>query len=76
METVDLNVWALIQQGALSTYPLLASSIVVVAMLTLGCGDSTLRISPPLVIDKSLMDEGLEILEASITEAEAEGLAD
>lgn len=32
METVDLNVWALIQQGALSTYPLLACSIVVVAI--------------------------------------------
>ena len=32
METVDLNVWALIQQGALSTYPLLASSIVVLAI--------------------------------------------
>jgi 4-aminobutyrate aminotransferase len=45
-------------------------------LLTLGCGDSTLRISPPLVIDRPLIDEGLEILEASITEAESEGYAD
>jgi 4-aminobutyrate aminotransferase len=43
-------------------------------LLTLACGDSTLRVSPPLVIDRALMDEGLGILEASITEAEAEGL--
>lgn len=43
-------------------------------LLTLGCGDSTLRIAPPLCIDQKLMEEGLEILEASITEAEAEGL--
>ncbi len=43
-------------------------------LLTLGCGDSTLRVAPPLCIDQKLMEEGLDILEASITEAEAEGL--
>ncbi len=43
-------------------------------LLTLGCGDSTIRIAPPLCIDQQLIEEGLEILEASITEAEAEGL--
>jgi biopolymer transport protein ExbB len=32
METVDLNFWTLIQQGALSTYPLIACSIIVVAI--------------------------------------------
>lgn len=45
-------------------------------LVTLGCGDSTLRISPPLIINRSQMNEGLEILEASITEAEAQGFAD
>ncbi len=45
-------------------------------LVTLGCGDSTLRISPPLVINRSQVNEGLEILEASITEAEAQGFAD
>ena len=42
--------------------------------LTLGCGDSTIRLAPPLNITKSLIDEGLEILETAISEAEAEGL--
>lgn len=41
--------------------------------LTLGCGDSAIRLSPPLNITRSLMDEGLEILEAAISDAEAEG---
>lgn len=41
--------------------------------LTLGCGDSAIRISPPLNITRPLMDEGLEILETAISEAEAEG---
>jgi 4-aminobutyrate aminotransferase len=42
-------------------------------VLTLGCGDSAIRLSPPLNITRSLMDEGLEILEAAISDAEAEG---
>jgi 4-aminobutyrate aminotransferase len=42
-------------------------------ILTLGCGDSAIRLSPPLNITRSLMDEGLEILEVAISEAEAEG---
>ncbi|MCK4963134.1 MAG: aminotransferase class III-fold pyridoxal phosphate-dependent enzyme, partial [Anaerolineales bacterium] len=42
-------------------------------LLTLGCGESTIRISPPLNISRDLIDEGLEILEIAISDAE-EGL--
>ena len=41
-------------------------------LLTLGCGKSTIRISPPLSITKSEMDAGLEIFEESINLAEKE----
>jgi 4-aminobutyrate aminotransferase len=41
-------------------------------LLTLGCGDSTMRIAPALNITKALIDEGLEKLEAALTEAENE----
>jgi len=44
-------------------------------LLLLGCGKSTIRIAPPLMINTSLLDEGLQILDASIAEAEADGLA-
>ena len=40
--------------------------------LFLSCGKSSIRLSPALNIPKHLMDEGLSILEDSITEAEAE----
>lgn len=43
-------------------------------LLTLGCGESTVRISPPLTISRGLVDEGLTILEASIHEAEEKWL--
>jgi 4-aminobutyrate aminotransferase len=43
-------------------------------LLLLGCGESVIRLAPPLNIPRPLVDEGLEILEASITESEAEGL--
>jgi 4-aminobutyrate aminotransferase len=39
-------------------------------LLTLGCGRSTLRISPPLSISSDEINEGLEILEEAITIAE------
>ncbi len=39
-------------------------------LLTLGCGRSTLRIAPPLMIQKSLVDEGLEIMEDQLTSVE------
>ncbi len=39
-------------------------------VLAMGCGKSSLRIAPPLVITKDLMDEGLAILEEAITLAE------
>ena len=39
-------------------------------LLTLGCGKSVLRISPPLCITRPEIDHGLEILEESISLAE------
>ena len=39
-------------------------------LVLLGAGNSSVRLSPPLSISKDLLDEGLEALEASITEAE------
>jgi len=43
-------------------------------LLTLVCGESAIRISPPLNISRDLIDEGLEILEAAINDTEEEGL--
>jgi len=39
-------------------------------LLTLGCGKSTIRISPPLCTTKEEIDEGFEIFEEAITIAE------
>ena len=39
-------------------------------LLTLGCGDSTIRISPPLSISRQEMDDGLLVLDEAITVAE------
>jgi len=39
-------------------------------LLTLGCGDSTIRISPPLSITRQEMDDGLLIMDEAITVAE------
>jgi 4-aminobutyrate aminotransferase len=39
-------------------------------LLTLGCGRSVLRIAPPLMIPKPLVDEGLAIFEDALTAAE------
>ena len=41
---------------------------------TLVCGESAIRISPPLNISRDLIDEGLEILDAAINDTEEEGL--
>jgi 4-aminobutyrate aminotransferase len=41
-------------------------------LLTLGCGKSVIRISPPLSISKGEIDEGLFILEEAIKLAENE----
>ena len=43
-------------------------------LLLLGCGESVIRIAPPLNITRELIDEGLLVLEEAITQAEAEGL--
>ena len=43
-------------------------------LVTLGCGESTVRIAPPLVIDRPTIDEALTLFEEAITEAEAEDL--
>jgi 4-aminobutyrate aminotransferase len=45
-------------------------------LLTLGCGRSTLRISPPLCITEAEADEGLEILEEAISLAEEMEMSD
>lgn len=39
-------------------------------LLMLGCGRSTIRFIPPLMIQKELVDEGLEIFQKALTEAE------
>lgn len=39
-------------------------------LITLGCGRNTIRIAPPLNIMRELMDEGLQIFEATVTELE------
>lgn len=39
-------------------------------LLTLGCGRSTIRVSPPLCISQAEMEEGLAIFEEAITLAE------
>jgi 4-aminobutyrate aminotransferase len=39
-------------------------------LLLLGCGKSVIRLAPPLCITKAEVDEGLEIFEKVITEAE------
>jgi len=39
-------------------------------LLTLGCGASATRFMPPLMLPKNLADEGLEIFEDALTEAE------
>ena len=41
-------------------------------LLTLGCGRSTIRISPPLSISKGEMDDGLKVFEEAIALAEKE----
>jgi 4-aminobutyrate aminotransferase len=44
-------------------------------LLTLGCGQSSLRLAPALSIKTSEVDEGLQILEQAITLAEKEAAA-
>ena len=44
-------------------------------LLIMGCGRSAMRIIPPLVITRDLVDEGLAIFEHAVTLAEAEALA-
>jgi len=41
-------------------------------LITLGCGNSVIRVSPPLNISKAEIDEGLQALEEAVTEAEKE----
>ncbi len=40
-------------------------------LLLLGCGESTIRLAPALSIEESLLDEGLRIIEDSISTASA-----
>lgn len=39
-------------------------------LLTLGCGESTLRLMPPLIVEKEHADFALDVLEQCVTEAE------
>lgn len=39
-------------------------------LLLLGCGRSTVRIAPPLMIEKALVEEGLQVFEEAISAAE------
>ncbi len=41
-------------------------------LLVLGCGTSTIRIAPPLIISRAEMMEGLQILDYALTKAEEE----
>ena len=41
-------------------------------LITLGCGKSVIRVSPPLSISKSEMDEGLKLFEEAVSTAEKE----
>ena len=41
-------------------------------LLLLGCGKSTIRLAPPLCITRQEVDEGIEIFESAITQAERE----
>ena len=43
-------------------------------LLTLSCGQSVIRIAPPLSISKSEVDEGLRMFEEALTQAEKETL--
>ena len=38
------------------------------SLITLGSGKNTIRVAPPLNITRELMDEGLQIFEAALTE--------
>lgn len=40
-------------------------------LLLLGCGTSTLRMMPPLMLDQAMADEALQIFDKSLTEAES-----
>jgi 4-aminobutyrate aminotransferase len=63
-------------QGTKQANKLLRDRIVDLAfengLLTLGCGDSTIRVAPPLCITKTEMEECLYLFEKSVTQAEKE----
>jgi len=42
-------------------------------VLVLGCGESTVRMMPPLVVEQEHADIALEVLERCITETEGAG---
>ena len=41
-------------------------------LLVLGCGDSTVRLMPPLVVEREHADFALEVIERSVTELESQ----
>ena len=58
--------------------PKLRSSIIQKAfengLLLLPCGYNSIRLTPPLNIGRKLVDEGLQLFEQALSEAEAEHL--
>ena len=45
-------------------------------LLVLGCGESTVRLMPPLIVEKDQADFAIEVLERCIGEVEGKGRAD
>jgi 4-aminobutyrate aminotransferase len=63
-------------QGTREAAPVLRDRIVDLAfergLLILGCGETSIRLAPPLVVHQGEADVALEILEESIRVAQAE----
>jgi 4-aminobutyrate aminotransferase len=43
-------------------------------LLLLGSGENSIRLAPPLNIERNILDEGLQIMQSAIAEAEAQGI--
>jgi 4-aminobutyrate aminotransferase len=43
-------------------------------LMTLTCGQSAVRLCPPLIVNRQIIDQGLEIFDRAITEAEKKHL--
>jgi 4-aminobutyrate aminotransferase len=63
-------------QQTRETAPVLRDRIVTLAfeqgLLLLGCGETSLRLAPPLIVNEHELTIGLDILEQCLTQAEQE----